>query len=383
MVGKSYLISRTTQRYTNYASKAIKLSKSTPYTVDEVLIGKKGKPCKKITTFRDSKGNLIERIFNCEGEPLRNRIYTHNENTIGEDEIVSSTTIKSYYLKRNHIDDYKTYQEQFINANKLHLWQKGEVQTNHISENIYNGDRILSITKIKQIPQSNGQVTHSIVEYPVIKNGKIEKSDNKSLEYKVDNDYSVPKGSIKTKHAKPPTKDTYLGYRILDLEDAKIPLTKKFMRDRNVDNLGYAIDTDFKPSNNSDTPCALFDDGSIRFNKLHKFKSKSDFVSTSSHEVEHGWQYYLDARNGGQRGEYLVSLGEEHGPIKDVKLQKEADKYTKSLDNYVPWYVDFEKYKKNYIEVCANKKGAETQSEYDRQGKTIRNDFKHIPKEML
>lgn len=383
MVGKSYLISRTTQRYTNYASKAIKLSKSTPYTVDEVVIGKNGKPCKKITTFKDSKGNLIERIFNYEGKPLRNRIYTHNENTIGEDEIVSSTTIKSYYLKRNHIDDYKTYQEQFINANKLHLWQKGEIQTNHISENIDNGDRILSVTKIKQIPQSNGQVTHSIVEYPAIKNGKIEKSDNKSLEYKVDNDYSVPKGSIKTKHAKPPTKDTYLGYRILDLEDVKIPLTKKFMRDRNVDNLGYAIDTDFKPSNNSDTPYALFDDGSIRFNKLHKFKSKSDFVSTSSHEVEHGWQYYLDARNGGQRGEYLVSLGEEHGPIKDVKLQKEADKYTKSLDNYVPWYVDFEKYKKNYIEVCANKKGAETRSEYDRQGKTIRNDFKHIPKEML
>lgn len=383
MVGKSYLISRTTQRYTNYASKAIKLSKSTPYTVDEVVIGKKGKPCKKITTFKDSKGNLIERIFNYEGEPLRNRIYTHNENTIGEDEIVSSTTIKSYYLKRNHIDDYKTYQEQFINANKLHLWQKGEIQTNHMAENIYNGDRILSITKIKQPQHANEQVTHSIVEYPAIKNGKIEKCENKTLEYKVNEDYSVSKKSIKTKHTKPPLNDKYLGYRILDLEDSKVPLTEKFMKDRKVDCFGYTIDTDFKPSNNSDTLCALFDDGTIRFNKLHKFKSKSDFVSTSSHEVEHGWQYYLDARNGGQRGEYLESLGEEHGPIKDIKLQKEADKYTKSLDNYVPWYVDFEKYKKNYIEVCANKKGAKTQSEYDRQGKTIRNDFKHIPKEML
>lgn len=383
MVGKSYLISRTTQRYINYASKAIKLSKSTPYTVDEVLIGKKGKPCKKITTFRDSKGNLIERIFNCEGQPLRNRIYTHQENTIGENEIVNSTTIKNYYLERSLVSFYKKNQKEAVAPNKTDFWQKGEIQTNHISENIDNGDRILSVTKIKQPQHANKQVTYSIVEYPAIKNGKIEKSDNKSLEYKVDNDYSVPKGSIKTKHAKPPTKDTYLGYRILDLEDAKIPLTKKFMRDRNVDNLGYAIDTDFKPSNNSDTPCALFDDGTIRFNKLHKFKSKSDFVLTSSHEVEHGWQYYLDARNGGQRGEYLESLGEEYGPIKDVKLQKEADKYTKSLDNYVPWYVDFKKYKKNYIEVCANKKGAETRSEYDRQGKTIRNDFKHIPKEML
>lgn len=383
MVGKSYLISRTTQRYTNYASNIIKLSKSTPYTVDEVVIGKNGKPCKKITTFKDSKGNLIERIFNYEGEPLRNRIYTHNENTIGEDEIVSSTTIKSYYLKRNHLDIYRKYQEQIINPNKLNLWGKGEIQTNHMAENIYNGDRILSITKIKQPQHANKQVTHSIVEYPAIKNGKIEKCENKTLEYKVNEDYSVSKKSIKTKHTKPPLNDEYLGYRILDLEDSKVPLTEKFMKDRNVDSFGYTIDTDFKPSNNSDTLCALFDDGTIRFNKLHKFKSKSDFVSTSSHEVEHGWQYYLDARNGGQRGEYLESLGEEHGPIKDIKLQKEADKYTKSLDNYVPWYVDFKKYKKNYIEVCANKKGAETQSEYDRQGKTIRNDFKHIPKEML
>ena len=382
-MGKHYLISKMTQKYTDYVSNTIKLSKSTPYTVDEVVIGKNGKPCKKITTFKDSKGNLIERIFNYEGEPLRNRIYTHNENTIGEDEIVSSTTIKSYYLKRNLTNIYRKYQEQFINANKLHLWEKGEVQTNHMAENIYNGDRILSITKIKQPQHANKQVTHSIVEYPAIKNGKIEKCENKTLEYKVNEDYSVSKKSIKTKHTKPPLNDEYLGYRILDLEDSKVPLTEKFMKDRKVDDFGYTIDTDFKASDNSNSLCALFDDGTIRFNKLHKFKSKSDFVSTSSHEVEHGWQYYLDARNGGQRGEYLKSLGEEHGPIKDIKLQKEADTYTKSLDNYVPWYVDFKKYKKNYIEVCANKKGAETQSEYDRQGKTIRNDFKHIPKEML
>ena len=382
-MGKHYLISKTTQKYTDYALNVIKLSKSTPYTVDEVVIGKNGKPCKKITTFKDSKGNLIERIFNYEGEPLRNRIYTHNENTIGEDEIVSSTTIKSYYLKRNLTNIYRKYQEQFINANKLHLWEKGEVQTNHIAENIDNGDRILSITKIKQPQHANKQVTHSIVEYPAIKNGKIEKCENKTLEYKVNEDYSVSKKSIKTKHTKPPLNDEYLGYRILDLEDSKVPLTEKFMKDRKVDGFGYTIDTDFKPSNNSDTLCALFDDGTIRFNKLHKFKSKSDFVSTSSHEVEHGWQYYLDARNGGQRGEYLKSLGEEHGPIKDIKLQKEADTYTKSLDNYVPWYVDFKKYKKNYVEICANKKGTKAQSEYDRQGKTIRNDFKHIPKEML
>ena len=62
MAIKYYLLAKTTQKFINYTNQPIRLSKATPYTVDEVLIAKKGKktPCKKITTFRDSNGNTIE-----------------------------------------------------------------------------------------------------------------------------------------------------------------------------------------------------------------------------------------------------------------------------------------------------------------------------------
>ena len=65
MASKYFLLSKTTQRFVDYEGRAIRLNKSTPYTVDEVLIAKKGRttPCKKITTFKDSNGKITERIF--------------------------------------------------------------------------------------------------------------------------------------------------------------------------------------------------------------------------------------------------------------------------------------------------------------------------------
>ena len=54
----------------------------------------------------------------------------------------------------------------------------------------------------------------------------------------------------------------------------------------------------------------LFCNGYIKFRRTWVPKSKADFVSTSRHEVEHGWQYYLDARNGQDRGANMLAIGE-------------------------------------------------------------------------
>lgn len=384
MAIKYYLLSKTTQKFVDYVSCPIRLSKATPYTVDEVLIAKKGKknPCKKITTFRDSKGNIIERIFNFHNQPLRNRLYTRKETTIGENEIVNSTTVKEFFLTRRLVDIYKNKQARLKELNiQTTLWNAGKVQTNHVSENINNGEKIISISTIKNPEESLSK--HEIVEYPAIKNGKIEHKKAKSLNFIVDENFDVDSKSINTNGVKAPVEDSYLGYRLLTIDDAKEPLTKRFFRDRGVDKLGYTVDTDFVPEDNSETLCALFNDGMIQYNKLRKIKSKSDFVSTARHEVEHGWQYYLDARNGGKRGEYLEELGSSYGEIKDKKLKKEADNYTKSLDNYVPYYVNYARYRKNYIEIKANEAGAKAKQVYDEQGKTIRESFSHVPKEYL
>ena len=57
--------------------------------------------------------------------------------------------------------------------------------------------------------------------------------------------------------------------------------------------------------------------------------------------------------------------------------------YTKSLDTYVSNEVDYKRYRKNYIEIRANKAGSAAQKAYLDQGQEIRNEFKHIPKEFL
>ncbi len=386
MASKYFLLSKTTQRFVDYEGRAIRLNKSTPYTVDEVLIAKRGKstPCKKITTFKDSNGKIMERIFNYTGKPIRNRVYQRQEQVIGDNEIVHSTQIKEYFLPQQIVDIYKKFQEN-LNAFNVQtvLWKKGMVQTNHVSDNINNGEKILSKTTITTGPVSDSDFLHTFVEYPKIKNGKIERKPVKSLEFGVDGSYNVDYASINANGVKSPNNDSFLGYRILGIDDMKEPITEKFMKDRGVANLGYIINTNYLPENGSETLCGLFYDGNIMFNKLHDFKSKSNFVSTSSHEVEHGWQYYLDARNGGKRGENLEEIGRTYGEITNKKLKKEADVYTKSIDNYVPHYVDYARYRKNYIEIKANKAGAKAKQEYDEQGKIIREDFRHIPKELL
>ena len=92
-----YLITKNLNRkFVKYKGTAQRLSSQKPYSYDEVIIGKYGKfeDISIITTFRDSKGNIIERCFDIVGKPLKNRLYTVRENTIGEEKIVKSTHIK-------------------------------------------------------------------------------------------------------------------------------------------------------------------------------------------------------------------------------------------------------------------------------------------------
>lgn len=192
------------------------------------------------------------------------------------------------------------------------------------------------------------------------------------------------KNSIKGQKVKLPKNDTFLGYRILPIEEARIPLTEKFMKERKIDNLGYKILLDYEPKNNEEiTWAGLFSHGKILFSKKWKAQNKATFVSTARHEVEHGWQYFLDARNGGKRGEEMEALGESFGKITDPKLKAEADLYTEAINNYVPASKNYEKYRNNYIEVRAYDEGAKAKETYNKQGKIIRKDFKHIPPEEL
>ena len=123
--------------------------------------------------------------------------------------------------------------------------------------------------------------------------------------------------------------------------------------------------------------------GSINYNKFYKFKSKSKLAGTTGHEVEHAWQYYLRARYTGGDTPRTQEIAKKFGKVKTKQQQKEAEEYTHSINNYVPFTQNFKLYKKNLIEILANKQGKQAQKQYDKEGQEIRKAFPHIPPEML
>lgn len=387
MKSNFYVISKTTQNFSDYLSGTIRLSNQIPQTVKEVLIAnKKGKVRGKITTFLDKEGNVIEKAFNIKDKPLKNRIYTSQKNHIGSDEVVTSTQIKEYTLNRKLIDIYRKHMNRFINLDtRTYFWEQESIQTNHMANNTALGIKNLTISRIQNLKNIPLQFLHSFTQYKPIVNNKISKnSPIKYIEYIVNDKFIALKSSIHTINMKRPKFDSFLGFRALSLEDFKIPITERFLRDRGIKQLGYKILPNYMPTDGKEiTWKGLFCNGYIKFRRTWVPKSKADFVSTSRHEVEHGWQYYLDARNGKDRGENMLAIGEKYGKLKDPKLQYEADKYTESIDNYIPAEKDYNGYRRNYIEVKAFDAGARAEEKYKKEGKILKEELKHIPPELL
>ena len=387
MKSNFYVISKTTQNFSDYLSGTIRLSNQIPQTVKEVLIAnKKGKVRGKITTFLDKEGNVIEKAFNIKDKPLKNRIYTSQKNHIGTDEVVTSTQIKEYTLNRKLIDIYRKHMNRFINLDtRTYFWEQESIQTNHMANNTALGIKNLTISRIQNLKNIPLQFLHSFTQYKPIVNNKISKnSPIKYIEYIVNDKFIALKSSIHTINMKRPKFDSFLGFRALSLEDFKIPITERFLRDRGIKHLGYKIVPNYMPTDGKQiTWKGLFCNGYITFRKTWVPKSKADFVSTSRHEVEHGWQYYLDARNGKDRGENMLAIGEKYGKLKDPKLQYEADKYTESINNYIPAEKDYNGYRQNYIEVKAFDAGARAEEKYKKEGKILKEELKHIPPELL
>ena len=387
MKSNFYVISKTTQNFSDYLNGTIRLSNQIPQTVKEVLIAnKKGKVRGKITTFLDKEGNVIEKAFNIKDKPLKNRIYTSQKNHIGTDEVVTSTQIKEYTLKRNLIDIYRKHIQDFIKWNvQTSLWEQEKIQTNHVATNSALGIKYLTISRIQNLKNIQLQFLHSFTQYKPIVNNKISKnSPIKYIKYIVNDKFIALKSSIHTINMKRPKFDSFLGFRALSLEDFKIPITERFLSDRGIKHLGYKILPNYMPTDGKEiTWKGLFCNGYIKFRRTWVPKSKADFASTSRHEVEHGWQYYLDARNGQDRGDNMLAIGEKYGKLKDPKLQYEADKYTESIDNYIPAEKDYNGYRQNHIEVKAFDAGARAEEKYKKEGRILKEELKHIPPELL
>ena len=382
-----YLITKNLNRkFVKYKGTAQRLSSQKPYSYDEVIIGKYGKfeDISIITTFRDSKGNIIERCFDIVGKPLNNRLYTVRENTIGEDKIVKSTHIKQYSIKRKYYERCKDEISE-IN-NKTLFFTPEKFETHHISTNINTGEKVFSHVIQSNLTKPTKEI-HTFVEYPHIIGGKIQKAKKKMLEFMVNTiNYKIAPNSVKAQGVCVPKHDEYLAYRALDIEDAKVPLSLKYIKERKLNNMDIIINPYYHPIDETDRRAkSIFDstDGSINYRYNYKYKSKQELAESARHEVEHAWQFFLHARNTGGDSIWQLNRFFQFGPIKSKKMQAEAASYTNSINNYVSLGENPVEYKKNYIEINARKAGKKEALKYERHNKEISRAFPFIPKELL
>lgn len=390
MINNRYLMLKTPIRpFVKYKGDAIRLSSKTPFSVDEVYIGTKHHPEKLscITTFRDSKGNIIERVFDMADGYLRNRLYSVTENTIGENEIVKSTTVKEYKLKKRMIPAYEKLLEEYkkLGVPKDVLWTPIQLITNHLSENISTGEKVLSQSKITGMQKPTKEL-HEIIEFPHIINNKIQKAKKKFVRYVVNSlTNKIVSGTGVSKGVRFPRTDSFLPFRVLDIDSAKYGLTEKFLKDKKLSNIDVRIQTEYSPKPDEEETSALFfgTDGTIRYNKKYKFSSKSKLAETAGHETEHVMQWFLFSRNTGGESIWQINIAQKFGGLKTKKVRNEAKRCTKSIYNYVSINEDVEKYYKNYVEIKARKAGLKAKKQYDREGQSVRKSFPHIPKELL
>lgn len=390
MIYNRYLIFKFPVRpFVKYKGDAIRLSSQTPSLFEEVYIGLKKHPetMSCITTFRDSKGNITERVFDMADGYLKNRVYSRVENTIGENEVVKSTIIKEYKLKKRMIPAYEQILEDYkeLGAPKDVLWTPIKFITNHLSENINTGEKILSQSKITGMQKPTKEV-FEIIEFPRIINKKIQIAKKKFIKYVVNSlTNKVVYGSEISSGVRFPRKDSFLPFRAMDINSAKYGLTERFLKDKKLSNIDVKIQTEYSPKPDEEGTCALFfgTDGSIRFNKKHKFKSKSKLAETAGHETEHVLHWFLHSRNTGGSTVWQINIAQMFGGLKTKKARNEAKRCTKSIQNYVSLDEDVQKYRKNYIEIKARKAGKRAMKQYDREGQSIRKSFPHIPNELL
>lgn len=376
------------QRFADYKGKAVRLAlEAKPHTVDEVIVGIKGtNNTKKITTFRDSNGKIIERVFDYFDKPYRNRIYKNADYKIGEDQLVNSTTIKEYFLPRYKMKVYKEFQKMYEKREiPTTMWDHQNTVTNHVSTDVHSGKKVLSQVKVEKTDAPQEEL-HSFIEYPHIRNNKKVNNDRKSLTYKVDRTQDeIVKGSIIAQGVEAPQKDTFLRYRAVDVDTMKEPITQRCIKERKLEDIGIKINPRYTPTAEEENITAKYVDfdGSVNFNKKYKFKSKSKLIETAKHEVEHAWQYFLNALFTGGKTPRTKKIAHKYGKPQTEALRQEAKRYTEAIKNYTPHNVDFEKYRNNYIEVEARKAGSTARKKYDRQRTELKKAFPHIPEEVL
>lgn len=358
--------------YSDYKGKTVRLSKEIPYSVDEVVVRVGAKNNKrKVTTFRNEKGEIIERCFDYPNQRYRNILYTRLKNALNDNEQVVSTIKKEYSSSRDSIYDCDLM----------------KIEVDHLATIKSEDEKILSRTSVVNM-DTIGKSIHRFIEFPHVVANKVKKNLSKILYFEVNQSTGkIIRDTLFADGIKYSQNDKFLQFRAYDIDGMKEPITYKFLKDKKVNNLNVVVYTDYVPKSDLDkkrlSACFNPNLGVIKYNEMYRHKSKSAVVNSARHEVEHVWHYYLDARNSGETTGWQGEVYQRFGPIRDKKLKHEADKCSDAIANYVSYDEDYEAYRSNYIEDSAYTIAEKFGEKYVRQGEKLRRSLPHIPEHLL
>lgn len=332
------------------------LSLETAKKVDVVVIAnrKNLEQQKIITTFRDDKNNILERVFEYKGYdlPTVHKLYKKIEGCF------FSRLIQTF--------------ENLSPKNVCSLWQK--VSTEKQFFNKSNNNKTVSIVKVSTKERTLDDVkteVHSFARYSS-KNGK--NNDPKILILNIEkDDFGVP--IIKSQSSCNidwPIQDEYLAFRAYDADDVKIPLTKLILRKLGLENLNIKAEKSYyRPKNLLGS--FEWKNGIIKY--CDEVESKDKAVNTVFHETHHALQYAIMSLFHDLNSNFANFCKNNFKLNKTRELKKVADEYLIAHTNYVPASEDYDKYYNNLLEKEAREIAKAYLAKYFSQSRRISMEF--------
>lgn len=343
-------------------------------TADIVVIRKTQQPeqQKVITTFRDSAGNIVERVFEYIGvnRPEKHRLYR---------------PLHSYFPEKVTGKLVQTFENININGTPK-AWCKTASEKFFVNRNEFGQKDYVTIAKVTTDERSIYPIKvhkHSLTQYPVPIAHVDQNINKKNLSFVTKMDENgIPQIQKITsdRDVLIPRDDEYLAFRMFDSEDAKKPVTNYALKKRNLHDLGIRVEDNFYSSEKT-TGSFNHDKGVIFYN--YRYLTKEEVVDTAFHETTHAKQYEVMGRTKTFGSKYSTDCLIKHGEDNSPAAVEKGKAYYEAHKNYVPAEVDYEKYRKNLLEKEAWAEGEKAVDDYLEQGWELRYEFPNtIPEEL-
>lgn len=304
--------------------------------MDEVLLTNKNGQEVKITSFRNSKKQLIQRTFSKEDSNyIRN--YTYGKSHMSNFGGGRLSYMEVNAVLKDKFENVLAASKELINLNRRKsglsaFWGK-----------LFNKNEKPVITKSKlcQLGFKNGIAEEETSGISQFKNGAQPKYYLCNI--KKDSSGFITERKAEAKNCLPQSDldNEYLPALLYDKQNFRQNVFSQLIKKNGLENRNIKFETEYKGF----STLGSYDDKTMVLNCAPLWRTQHETVDTIAHEVEHARQHKeID----------LLKEG-----LLDGERAKKAETYKKEFESYIDGKYDFSAYQAQETEVKARKKGSE------------------------